>query len=171
MTEAASLRGARPDDARAIAGIAVRAWIHAYEDFLDPRVLAERTVESQAEHWSGWLAGGETETQVVGVQGRIAGYATAGPGRDGDSGDQAGELWALYVDPPAQGAGLGSRLLADALDRLRARGVTSATVWVFEQNGLGRAFYERHGWREDPGAAGRQDEGRHAPAVRYRIDL
>jgi len=170
-SDALLLRRGAPDDADQIAGISVRAWIHAYESFLDPRVLAERTVAAQAERWRGWLAGTETETEVAEVRGRIAGYATVGASRDGDADGTVGELSALYVDPSAQGAGLGTRLLADATARLRASGFTVATLWVFEENGLGRAFYERHGWRPDPDGVGREGADWHGPALRYRIEL
>ena len=171
MTDAVTLRRGTPEDAEQIAGISVRAWIHAYEAFLDPRVLAERTVASQAERWRGWLAGSETETQVAEIAGRIAGYATVGASRDGDAYDTVGQLSGLYVDPAAQGAGLGTRLLADAVSRLRASGFIVATLWVFEENGLGRAFYERHGWWPDPDGVGRESAEWHGPALRYRIDL
>ena len=67
VTDAVTVRRATPDDAEQIAGISVRAWIHAYESFLDPRVLAERTVASQAERWREWLAGDVSETQVAEV--------------------------------------------------------------------------------------------------------
>lgn len=171
MSDAVALRVATPDDAEQIAGISVRAWVHAYGEFLDPQVLAERTVESQAERWRTALAATETETTVAEVAGRIAGYASVGASRDGDADAAVGQLWALYVDPPAQGAGLGTRLLADAVTQLRAAGFTAATLWVFEENGLGRAFYERHGWRPDPDGVGWEGADWHGPALRYRIDL
>lgn len=171
MTDAVTLRPATPDDAEAIAAISVRGWAHAYADFLDPRVLAQRTVAQQAERWRGWLAGEETRTQVAQVAGRIAGYATVGASRDADATPAVGELAGLYVDPPAQGAGLGTVLLTDAVARLREAGFTAATLWVFEENGLGRAFYERHGWVPDPGGAGREGADWHGPALRYRRDL
>lgn len=171
MSDEVVLRRATPEHAEWIAAISVRAWIHAYGEFLDPRVLAERTVESQAERWRGWLAGTETETQLAVVGERIAGYATIGASRDADADATVGQLAALYVDPPAQGAGLGTLLLADAVARLVAGGFTVATLWVFEENGLGRAFYERHGWGPDPDGIGREDAEWHGPALRYRIDL
>jgi ribosomal protein S18 acetylase RimI-like enzyme len=171
VTDAVTLRPATPADARAIAAISVRGWEHAYADFLDSRVLAQRTVESQAERWRAWLAGDVTQTTVAQVAGRIAGYATVGASRDADATPAVGELAGLYVDPSAQGAGLGTQLLEDALTRLSAAGFTSATLWVFEENGLGRAFYERHGWAVDPGGAGREGADWHGPAVRYRRDL
>ncbi len=171
MTEGVALRAAVPGDAEAIAAISVRGWAHAYAEFLDPRVLAGRTVEGQTERWHEWLAGDDTRTVVAHVAGRIAGYATVGASRDADATPAVGELAGLYVDPPAQGAGVGTVLLADAVARLRGGGFTSATLWVFEENGLGRAFYERHGWSADPGGAGREGANWHGPALRYRRDL
>lgn len=171
MTDGVTLRPATVADAEAIAAISVRGWAHAYADFLDPRVLADRTVERQAERWRAWLAEDATQTQVAEVGGRITGYATVGASRDADATAAVGELAGLYVDPPAQGAGLGTRLLGDAIARLRSRGFTRATLWVFEENGLGRAFYERHGWSVDPGGAGREGADWHGPALRYRRDL
>lgn len=171
MTGAPALRPATPADAEAIAAISVRGWSHAYADFLDARVLAKRTVASQAVRWREWLAGDVTQTVVADLAGRIAGYATVGASRDADATPAVGELAGLYVDPPAQGAGVGTILLDDAVTRLRAGGFTSATLWVFEENGLGRAFYERHGWAPDPEGEGREGADWHGPALRYRRDL
>lgn len=171
MTDGVTLRPATVADAEAIAAISVRAWAHAYADFLDARVLAQRTVSGQAERWRGWLAGDETRTVVAGVNGQLVGYATVGPSRDADATSDVGQLAGLYVDPPAQGAGLGTTLLADAVERLRGERFGVATLWVFEQNGLGRAFYERHGWSADPDGAGREGADWHGPALRYRRDL
>lgn len=171
MTDSCTLRRATPDDAEHVATISVRAWRHAYEPFLDARLLAERTVVSQVPRWRGWLEGAQWETRVAEVEGRIAGYVTTGLSADADADTHVGELRALYVDPAAQGAGLGSLMLDDALTRLRAGGFTEATLWVFAENGLGRAFYERHGWTLDPSGAGQEGAGWEAPAVRYRLRL
>ena len=127
-------------------------------DFIDPRVLAERTVASQTPRWRGWLAPARTGrpgSREVG--GRIAGYAAVGPSADADATARAGSCAALYVDPPAQGAGLGARL-HDARARAAARrwASPSATLWVFAQNELGAAFYERRGWVLDPAGAGQE---------------
>ena len=50
----------------------------------------------------------------------------------------------LFVDPDCQRRGIGSYLLKQALGRVPA----VATLNVFEQNTLARAFYEKHGFRE-----------------------
>ena len=93
---------------------------------------------------------------VFDQDGRVAGFALV----------QGNELRAIYVDPPAQGAGVGSALLDAAVEALRANGHAEAFLWTFEANGLARAFYERHGWEAD---GGRQEHL--APEVRYRRTL
>jgi GNAT superfamily N-acetyltransferase len=63
---------------------------------------------------------------------------------------------------------VGSALLARAEELLRASGFGRATLRVFEANGQGRAFYERHGWQL---AAEAEPEVSLAPEVRYRRAL
>jgi GNAT superfamily N-acetyltransferase len=58
-------------------------------------------------------------------------------------------LEALYVRPAAWGSGLADELHRAAVAELRSRGCVRARLWVLEQNGRARRFYERHGWRPD----------------------
>ena len=154
------IRRATPADAPAIAAVQARTWRHAYADIVDPERMP--TVEDQAPRWVAHFdAGGEVH--VWDQDGRVVGFATAGPGRH-DA--RVGELYAIYVDPPAQGAGVGSALLATAEQSLRDAGHPIAILWTFEANGLARAFYERHGWRADGG-----QQVHLAPEVRYRRSL
>ena len=144
------IRRATPDDAAAIAAVQARTWRHAYADIVEPERMP--TPEQQAPRFAKRIAEG-AEVYVFDQDGRIAGFAAL----DGN------ELRAIYVDPPAQGAGVGTALLAAAVDGLQAAGHDEAFLWTFEANGLARAFYERHGWQLVPG---RQE--RLAPEVRYR---
>ena len=175
MTEIADLRPATPADAEDIAGIAVRTWHDAYAGIAHPQTLAERDLESQTARWQTRLKSSETETVVVQVRGSTIGYATTGPGGDPDSdagsGTGTGGLLALYVDPPAQGAGHGTRLLADAVSRLRRAGYREATLWVFAEYDRARRLYERHGWTLDPSGRSHEDPTWREPAVRYRRRL
>ena len=82
-------------------------------------------VDEARERWSGhrgrvWLA------RRAGV---LVGFATA-------TGD---ELDGLYVLPQHSDQGIGSALLAAVGDVRR--------LWVLEDNDVGRAWYERRGWR------------------------
>ena len=155
------IRRATPADAPAIAAVQARAWRHAFADIVEPERMP--AVEEQVPWWVAHLdAGGEVH--VWDQDGRVVGFATTGPGREDAT---AGELYAIHVDPPAQGAGVGSALLAAAEQSLRGAGHREAILWTFEANGLARAFYERHGWELVPG----EHQQRSAPEVRYRCAL
>ena len=56
-----------------------------------------------------------------------------------------GEFYALYVLPEAQGCGIGTALIAHAGRALVRHRWLSATVWVLEDNQLGRRFYKSLG--------------------------
>ncbi len=64
---------------------------------------------------------------------RVAGFA----------GLDDGELTHLYVEPGAQGGGVGTALL----DHVKAESSGELRLWVFQRNDSARRFYERHGFR------------------------
>jgi ribosomal protein S18 acetylase RimI-like enzyme len=165
------LRPARPADARAIAEVQVRAWWHTYRDYVDPDLLAEHTVELRTERWGAILAASERHPTalVVDVGGRVAGFASFGAARSAHPEPGTGELWALYVDPAAQGAGAGTTLLAAAEDSLRAEGFERAMLWVFVRNELARRFYASRGWAPDDPPLLMDDAW--STEIRYRKEL
>jgi GNAT superfamily N-acetyltransferase len=130
------IRRATVDDAAAIARVHVATWQFAYAEILDPQLLAALDDEERTQRWEGWLHG-LAAVWVAEGGGRVVGFASV---RDG-------ELTTLYVDPVAQGAGVGTQLLAEA------EAFGAAELEVFEANGHGRMFYEARGWR-DGGPAG-----------------
>ena len=155
-------------DAEAIAGISVRTWHHAYADFIEPRTLFERTVEQQLPLWEQRLApGSDGEVWVAIVAGCVAAYTAVGPSGDADATAATGALRALYVDPPAQGAGLGALLHDHAVSRLAVLGFAASTLWCFAKNDQAREFYEQHGWVLDPSGAGQEGADWLDAAVRY----
>ena len=161
------IRPATVADAEAIGAVQRRTWVHAYADILDVEDL--RPAIGDAARWREALADEDVATWVWDQDGRIAGFAAAGRSRDGDMAPEVGEVFAIYVDPPAQGAGVGSALLDHAVGWLRDAGFRAAVLWTFEANGGARAFYEHRGWRlvaPDP-----QHVDRWAPEVRYRRAL
>jgi GNAT superfamily N-acetyltransferase len=149
------IRAATLADARAIAEIEARAWRWAYSDFIDPENM--RDPVARLARWRERIAAGAV--RVFDQDATIAGYAAI----DGD------KLVALYVDPPAQGAGVGSALLEDAVQRLRAAGHARAWLYVYAANAHGRAFYERHGWAAVGGPVG--EDQWIAPGYRYEREL
>lgn len=132
------IRRATPADADGIAAVEVRTFRHAYADILDPEFLADLDPAVRAEEWREYVGKPDRAVFVAEVEGRVVGYASV---RDD------GHLRTLYVDPVAQGAGVGTQLLA-AAEEAGAR-----ELEVFAANGHGVRFYEARGWH-DAGDAG-----------------
>lgn len=163
------IRRAQAEDAAALAGVQHRAWLRAYSDYVDPERFA--SLEERVSRWRERLADPAppgTLTLVFDEGGLVAGFAAVGPARDVDAPPGRGELMALYVDPIAQGAGVGGALLTAATGRLEADGYAEAVLWVFAANEHARAVYERRGWTLEPGS---EREDLWAPEVRYRLAL
>ena len=77
-------------------------------------------------------------TTVAVVDGEVAGFVSI----EDDEVDQ------VFVSSRHRGAGVADALMADAEDRLRAAGITSAWLAVVAGNARARRFYERHGWTD-----------------------
>jgi GNAT superfamily N-acetyltransferase len=71
--------------------------------------------------------------------GAVLGFAS------GDTRD--GSIWALFIDPVAEGRGIGRALLPRALDDLRAKGWKQARLTT-EAGSRAERFYRQFGWRE-----------------------
>ena len=129
------LRQATRDD---LAGI----WRVRYavtENTLAPGRIADAEVIEQLEVTGrGW---------VVEADGAIVAFAI------GDA--QRSNLWALFVDPAAQGRGHGSRLHDTLVAWLWAQGL--GTLWLSTgAQSRARGFYERRGWL-CAGSAGQEE--------------
>jgi GNAT superfamily N-acetyltransferase len=102
--------------------------------------------------------------------GDVVGYAACGASRDPDAGPEAGELRTLFVVPRRWRSSVGEALVAAALDDLRGRGCSEATVWSFAANRRANAFYEACGFMRD-GAERTQAVWGDIPQVRFRRSL
>lgn len=155
-------------DARPIAALQIQAWLRNYQDFVDPRHFAGADEDERTAVWTEYLSFGPASTFVMEVAGVVRGFATVGPSREEGAAGAEGEIWALYVDPAAQGAGVGTALLAEAVQALRAAGQATAILRTLEGNGLARTFYERQGWTFVPDGTEPHEWG---PHVLYRRAL
>jgi GNAT superfamily N-acetyltransferase len=103
--------------------------------------------------------------------GEIVGFARVCESADDDAGETTGELDAFYTHPGVWGAGIGRRLLAEAVDALAGFSFTEATLWTAEANHRPRRVYERAGWQLDGRSRQRTLFGAAFVEVRYRIRL
>jgi ribosomal protein S18 acetylase RimI-like enzyme len=142
------IRCATPDDAEAIARVHVATWQFAYAEILPAEQIAAANVADKIPQWQELLGKGGA-VWVAEVEGAVVGFASL----------EREHLTSLYVDPVAQGAGVGTALLAEA-QRAGAR-----TLDVLADSGQARMFYAARGWTD----AGEGDLYRGQPTRRYVI--
>ena len=169
------LRPALPADARAIAEISVRAWRAAYRGVMSDETLDGLSVEERQAGFGGFIAQAVGRSAVSVAEdgaGLVVGFVSLGPGRDEEHGlPDAGEVYAIYVDPHRWGGGAGRTLLAAAEDELRNAGFRRAFLWVLQDNPRARRFYEAAGWTWDGSTSDHQVQCERLPIVRYIVDL
>ena len=126
----------RPAEAAELDHLA-RVWYDGWQDahaHIMPAELARiRTLESFRERLEAALP----DVRVVGPFPTPVGFCLV-------KGD---ELYQLYVSGEARGSGAAATLVADAEDRLAARGVETAWLACAIGNDRAARFYEKCGWR------------------------
>ena len=121
------LRRARPADAEAVADVHLAARRAAMP------YLPEIYTDDATRDWVREVVLVRDEVHVAEADRRVVGFVAL-----------AGSLLEhLYVEPTAQGRGIGGALLELAKE-LRPEGFD---LWVFQRNEQARAFYERRGLR------------------------
>jgi ribosomal protein S18 acetylase RimI-like enzyme len=137
------IRQAGSGDAGSIADVQARTWRTAYLGMLPHEVLVGFGAAQGSAFWQRVLerAEGGDAVLVAELDREVVGFVSSGPIRDRIPGYSA-EFYALYVLPEAQGCGIGTALIAQAGRALVRRRWLGATVWVLEDNQLGRRFYE-----------------------------
>lgn len=136
------VRPARAGDASQLADVHAVAWREAYSGIIPAVTLERMIVRRSAPWWRSALT--RRSILVLDVGGAVVGYASfaamAGRGQP-----NAAEVQELYLRPEYQGVGLGCRLFAAALKRIKARGYRRVLLRALSDNERARSFYERRG--------------------------
>lgn len=142
MAPGFQIRSATTADAEGISQVQHVTWHRSYLGLLPHEILAGLDRDQGVSFWRRVLRGRGSGIAVATLDKAVMGFVSFGASRSPFAG-HAGEFYALYVMPEAQGCGVGTALMAQAarnLVRLRLHG---AAVWVLEDNSAGRRFYER----------------------------
>ena len=165
------LRHAVPGDKTAVAAVHVRSWQVAYRGLLPEQYLDGLRPEERAARYTFADPGPGRPLTVVAVeQGVICGFATFGPSRDLDR-QNAGEIYAIYVEPASWGTGIGRELMGDARGRLGQQGLEDGHLWVLVGNERAERFYRIDGWRSDGSRRTEEVHGIEVDEVRYTRGL
>jgi GNAT superfamily N-acetyltransferase len=170
------IRHALPADARRLAEINHAAWVEAYGHIFSAALLAkeaqEDAVNTTADMWLERLADPSADpgmtTFVAEDDGEVVGWIRVGPSHDDAD---VGEVHGIYVDPHRWRGRIGTSLMEAGLELLRTAGFSTAVLWVLEENGRARRFYERVGWLSDGTVRHSRFDGEHATETRYRRKL
>lgn len=152
-----TLRPATPADAPAMAALHLAAWREAYRG-LAPQAAWDRLDEAtRRDRWTATLARPAAPQAVLLAEdeGRLRGFGAAVAPSEAVFGHR-GEVRHLYVDPAAQGQGIGRRLMAALAAEIAGWDYAGLALAVVEGNAPAMAFYRRLGGREagrftDPG--------------------
>ena len=144
------LRACGPGDAPALAMVAAATFLETFAGIL-PGVdmVAHCGRNSSADRFVDWI---ERPDSVVTIAEHPHGAAPVGytmlvpPDLPVDTDPDTIELRRIYTLSLTRGTGLGSALMARAIDEARAMGKTRMLLGVLGTNRLARAFYERHGF-------------------------
>ena len=139
------LRPAGLGDEAAILAVQAASWRATYTGLLPEAVFPRADDAGRLRFWRDVLLTGTTATRVaVTAEGAVTGFVSCGPTRDPNL-PADGEIYALYLRPEAQGAGLGRRLFHAAAHILRARGAARLGLWVLAANARAQGFYAHLG--------------------------
>jgi ribosomal protein S18 acetylase RimI-like enzyme len=137
-------RAATVEDLPVIAGVFLRCWTISYASVLSESVRNSFTSESAAELWRiGIEIPGDKETLLLIDNAQAVAVFRIGSDKDDSS---RGHLFSLYVDPDFAGHGYGKTALKEAVARIRDRGFTEMTLWVFATNEIASSLYTNNGF-------------------------
>ncbi len=153
-----TIRQARKADAREVAHVHVDTWRTTYRGLMPDSVLEGLSYERSQAKWESFMEQSDRVLLVAGVpyndeteaapyrqsEGRVVGFAAAGPAMGTASSARDGEVYAIYVLKRYQGQGIGRMLLEAAAGYLYGLGREAMIVRVLSENPY-RAFYERLG--------------------------
>lgn len=137
------LRRATPEDCDELGALHVRCNRQTYTQLPDA-FWAAVSAADKADTWRTVLAGGTSPLLAV-VEGRLVGFAGAGPSLTREHVVDAAprELYVLYLLQEFHGTGIGQALLDAVLEP------GPAQLWVGAENARAIAFYRRNGFHPD----------------------
>jgi len=150
-------RQARQADAQEVAHVHVDTWRTTYRGLMPDSVLNGLSYERSQAKWESFMEQSGRVLLVAEVpydeaegapcrrsEGRVVGFAAAGPAMGTAPSARDGEVYAIYVLKRYQGQGIGRMLLEAAAGYLYGLGREAMIVRVLSENPY-RAFYERLG--------------------------
>ena len=133
------------DDAEEIARVHVQCWQESYADLLPAEFLKNLSVDAKIEQWRQTVSHPQVFKRVAREAGRIVGFVSCGPAREGAAKGADGEIFAIYVLKVFHGLKIGRSLIAAAARFWLSKGGRNLIVLSMAGNIQATAFYEALG--------------------------
>jgi len=149
MTALPVVRSPGLQDAQAVAALQYRSWVATYGPLVAPGEADPFRLAERVEHWERLLRERPSDRGALLAErdSRVIGLVEWEIGPEGDR--AIGEVHAIHVATEERGRGVGTVLLAAAVEAMRSLGVRRAVLWVLAANAAARRFYESIGWTWD----------------------
>jgi ribosomal protein S18 acetylase RimI-like enzyme len=132
-------------DAEEIARVHVRCWQESYAELLPDEFLKNLSVDAKIEQWRQTVSHPQVFKRVAREAGRIVGFVSCGPAREGAAKGADGEIFAIYVLKAFHGRKIGRSLIAAAARFWLLEGGRTLIVLSMAGNTQATAFYEALG--------------------------
>jgi diamine N-acetyltransferase len=151
-TELVRVRACAAGDEHALALVGQATFLETFAGVLSGAdILAHCESQHAPEIYRAWLSDPRVRTWIAEMEpGRApVGYLVLAPANLplSDRRDDDLEIKRIYLLQRLQGAGLGKRLMNEAIDHARQEGRSRLLLGVYGQNDRAIAFYERCGFR------------------------
>ncbi len=138
-------RQLRESDASSVQAVALEAWRHTYHMIFEPQFIEDFVRRNYAPEVTVSLLprieSGGMFFDVAEHESKIVGFCNIGLI------EQRAQLLRIYLLPPYIGQGLGRKLLQLGEEFVVSRGISTFFCYVHKDNGLGKGFYLRNGFR------------------------
>lgn len=130
-----TIRPARADDVRQIAGIGYDAWCKGIGDLVPPQARHRISPET----FAALARDARAEILVAEVDGSVVGFSAT------EHGDN--HITDLWVSPDVEGQGIGTALIVATEERIGLRGYDTVEIDVMTENRRALGLYEYLGYR------------------------
>ena len=132
-------------DVEEIARVHVQCWQESYADLLPAEFLKNLSIDARIAQWRQTISDPEVFTRVAREAGRIVGFVSCGPAREGAAKGADGEIFAIYILKAYHGRKIGRSLIAAAARFWLSKGGRNLIVLSMAGNNQAAAFYEALG--------------------------
>ena len=132
-------------DAEEIARVHVQCWQEAYAELLPDEFLKNLSADARVAQWRNAISDPDVFVRVAREAGRIVGFVSCGPARDGEAKGADGEIFAIYILKAYHGQKIGRSLIAAAARFWLSKGGRNLIVLSMAGNNQASAFYEALG--------------------------